>query len=82
MHSAGLVTAAFQESASSMECSRLQREDEKDEIRQRQMTKWAKLEMRSRRNLIHHKRWPTDSANLKEPKWVDATMLAEFDELN
>ena len=82
MHSAGLVTAAFQGLASLMECSRLQREDERDETRQKQKMNWAKLEMRSRRNLIHHKRWPTDSANLKEPKWVDATMLAEFDELN
>ena len=80
MHSAGLVTAAFRELEDLMEYSRLQREDEEDETRQKQKMNWAKLEMRSRRNLIPHKRWLTDSANLKELKWVDAMMLAEFDE--
>ena len=44
MHSAGLVTAAFQELASLMECSRLQREDERDETRQKQKMNWAKLD--------------------------------------
>ena len=80
MHSAGLVTAAFQELEDLMEYSRLQREDEEDETRQKQKMNWARLEMRSRRNLIPHKRWLTDSANLKELKWADATKFAVFDE--